>query len=311
MQKPKPALSKSPNSKTDIITLESDILSAQFHPRGASLAQLIYKPLNLIVTPECPNRYAPNHYLGTIVGPIANRIAQATFTLDNQTFPLDANEGKHCLHGGRFGLSEQDWQATEINDDSVTFTLDVADGDMGFAGPVRYQACYRLENDKLHINYQALSPRNNYFNLVPHFYFNLNGDAVIDRHHLWIDADYYLPVDDTLIPTGERAKVASTPLDFRDSRHIGNTAIDTNFCLKSSPNDMRDAVILSADNGVSLHVSTNQKGVQIYDARHIGRQFLAIEPQAYPNAINQADFDSPITAPHQLYQSKTIIALRC
>ncbi len=310
MQKPKPALPKSPNSKTDIITLESNISSAVFHPRGASLAQLLYKPLNLIVTPECADRYAPNHYLGTIVGPIANRIAQATFTLDDKLFSLDANEGKHCLHGGRFGLSEQDWQTCEISNDSVIFTLDVADEHMGFPGPVHYRACYRLENEKLHICYQALSPRNNYFNLVPHFYFNLNGDAVIDHHHLWIDADHYLPVDDALIPTGERAKVADTPLDFRENRQIGHVEIDTNFCLNAPKNDMRDAVMLSANNGVRLHVRTNQKGVQIYDARHIGRRFLAIEPQAYPNAINQAGFDSIITTANQLYESKTIIALR-
>ncbi len=302
MPKPKPELPDLPNRENGFITLETDILSAQFYPRGAALAQLIYKPLNLILTPECANRYAPNHYLGTVVGPIANRVAQAKFKLDGEVVMLDANDGKHCLHGGRLGLSEQNWQVAEISDDSVIFTLEVA-------GDTHYRACYRLDNERLHISYQAVSSRKHYFNLAPHFYFNLNGDAVIDNHHLWIDADHYLPVDDTMIPTGERAEVADTLFDFRKSRSIGNAEIDTNFCLNTRSNDMRDAVILSADNGISLHVRTNQKGVQIYDARHMGRRFLAIEPEAFPNAINQAEFESVITGVGEVYESRMVITI--
>ena len=53
-------------------------------------------------------------------------------------------------------------------------------------------------------------------NLTNHAYFNLKGEnagSVLD-HELWLGCVSYLPTDDTLIPTGEIAPVAGTPMDF-------------------------------------------------------------------------------------------------
>jgi aldose 1-epimerase len=39
-------------------------------------------------------------YLGASVGRYANRIAEGRFLLDDQTYQLSRNEGRHHLHGG-------------------------------------------------------------------------------------------------------------------------------------------------------------------------------------------------------------------
>ncbi|MBT8412552.1 MAG: hypothetical protein KJP02_12260, partial [Octadecabacter sp.] len=48
-----------------------------------------------------------------------------------------------------------------------------------------------------------------------HGYFNLDGGANITNHHLQIDSQTYLPVDDDLIPTEEVAALAGKRVDFR------------------------------------------------------------------------------------------------
>ena len=290
----------------DIVELNSSILQAKFHRHGAALHQLIYKPSARILTSQCPAPYLPNHYLGTIVGPVANRIANAQFTLDNHAFALDANEGTNCLHGGRMGLSELDWQLSDISADRVSFEVTLADGHMGFPGPSHFKAIYQLDEDKLHVNYYATSPRNNYFNLAPHFYFNLNGDSTINQHSLWVDAAHYLPVDAQLIPVFGMAPLADTAFDFYNMRAIGDMAIDHHFCFRAQPKQMRDVLKLVAEDGMQLQLSTNQVGVQIYDARHMARQFLAIEPQACPNAMNHPDFCDQLLVPaNQPYEHKS------
>ena len=47
-----------------------------------------------------------------------------------------------------------------------------------------------------------------------------------------INADAYLPVDETLIPTGEIIKVKETPLDFTSSKKIGKEINADNKQLK-------------------------------------------------------------------------------
>ena len=75
-------------------------------------------------------------------------------------------------------------------------------------------------------------------------------------HEICINADYYTPVSESLIPTGEIAPVASNPtFDLRIPKRLGdmlpncpggeNNGYDHNFCVngnfvkKSDPSDMR------------------------------------------------------------------------
>ena len=50
-------------------------------------------------------------------------------------------------------------------------------------------------------------------------------------------------------------------------------------------------------------LTTNQAGLQIYDAKHLNRSHLAIEPQGWPNAINEKTFPSQIYNSNEIYRS--------
>src|SRR5690242_2240860 len=53
-------------------------------------------------------------YFGAIVGRYANRIANATFTLDGVKYTLAKNDGPNSLHGGTNWFNKQLWEAKEF-----------------------------------------------------------------------------------------------------------------------------------------------------------------------------------------------------
>ena len=285
--------------------LETDCLRAAFHARGAAIARLIYKPLDLDLLSACPDRHASCHYENTVVGPIANRIAGARFEIDGELFRLNQNEGRNCLHGGSEGLSELDWEPGEVLENSVAFSVAIEDRHMGFPGPSKFRACYALEGNRLLITLAADSPRPNYFNLAPHLYINLDGSKRIDGHRLQIRADSYLPTDGEKLPTGKQQEVKNTEFDFRAPGKITNRIIDHNFCLQGE--GLREVVKLCGSGGLQLQLATDQQGLQVYTRDHAGRDYLAVEPQAWPNAVNETSFSSRVTRPGETYVSTSVL----
>jgi galactose mutarotase-like enzyme len=47
-----------------------------------------------------------NPYLGCSVGRVANRIRDAKFTIEDQTYTVSANVAPHTLHGGAVGFNK-------------------------------------------------------------------------------------------------------------------------------------------------------------------------------------------------------------
>ena len=59
---------------------------------------------------------AQDKYLGATVGRVANRIGGAAFSLNGWNYPLAANNGPNCLHGGVHGFHEAVWTAVPEGD---------------------------------------------------------------------------------------------------------------------------------------------------------------------------------------------------
>ena len=168
--------------------------------------------------------YNGNFHFGALIGRFANRIAQGRFILDGRSHQLPINNGPNSLHGGPDGFGRRNWTLTPAGEDAVTLALLSPDGDAGYPGAMRIAVTYRLHDDgALRIDYEAATDRPTIINLTSHSYFNLagNGAGSVERHVARIDADHYTPVDENLIPTGEIAEVAGTPLDFRTPIEIG------------------------------------------------------------------------------------------
>ncbi len=280
-------------------------------------------------------------YFGCVVGRFANRIANGRFSLDGKEYTLAANLPPHHLHGGVKNFSKVVWTAEEmIGEDSIgiKFTHVSPDGDEGYPGNLQLEVKYILRDDNtLSFEYHALTDQATIVNLTQHSYFNLNEskDHILD-HQLMINADLFLPADETMIPTGEKWKVEATPFDFRNAKAVGRDidsddnqliighGYDHCFVIRDDGDALRHAATLEdMQSGRRMEVYTTEPGVQLYTANFlrsampgkynfalVPRSGLCLETQHFPDSPNHPGFPSVVLRPGEKYYSKTMLTFR-
>lgn len=263
----------------------------------------------------------PLHYFGAIVGPVANRIRDARTELDGRSLKFDPNgAGGHVLHGGEMGLNHKIWDIEAADETRVLFATAAPDGEGGFPGNRRFTAEFRLDGAALLMTLGAETDAPTLVNLANHSYWNVGGGADFHGHLLQIDAERWLPTDETNRPTGEIRAVAGTPMDFRTPRALtAADAIDHNFCLADSRRALTEVASLTGPDGTRLDIATTEPGLQIYDTRHLpaegiagldGRRYgpragVAIEAQLWPDAPTYPEFPSIRLDPGASYEQVT------
>lgn len=277
--------------------------------------------------------YLGDHpYFGSTVGRYCNRIAKGKFTVDGQEYTLATNNGPNHLHGGKVGLNKVVWNAEPVTTDSgvgVKFNYLSKDGEEGYPGNVDVTALYTLNNDnELVIEFTASTDKACPVNLTNHCYWNLAGEGsgTIRDHELMIAGDKYLPVDDTLIPTGESADVAGTPLDFTQPERIGArldqiqadpVGYDHCFVLRGEIGEMKLAArVKDTVSGRVMEIRTTQPGIQFYSGNFLDgseanrgyKQYegFCLETQHFPDSPNQPSFPSTVLKPGETYKHTTI-----
>ena len=288
-----------------------------------------------------------NPYFGNSVGRFGNRICDGKFTLDGQDYTLATNNdpgGIPChLHGGVDGFNRRIWTATPKPDENaITFRYVSADGEEGYPGTLTTEITYQL-NDDNELSWTAVATTDapTILNIVQHAYWNLSGDhaTTINDHVLMLPCDRYLPTNAGLIPTGEIAPVAGTPMDFTQPTVIGSR-VDQSFdaleygggydhCwVFENPNV--DGVALAArvkdpKTGRVMEVHSNQLAVQFYGGNFLTpedfqgefaagkggmayefRTALCLETEGFPDAPNQPDFPSAVLRPGETYEHKMV-----
>ncbi len=275
--------------------------------------------------------------MGKIPGRYANRIAKGHFTLDGKVYELPVNNGPNHLHGGPSGFQNQVWDSRE-KDGGVEFMYFSEDGEMGYPGNLKAVVRYEWsEENELKLILMAETDAPTIVNLTNHAYFNLNGEGSGDvlSHELKLNASEYLPTDETLIPLGETAPVAGTPMDFVNAKPVGRDIREDFPALKygkgydscwvidgSAGETVRFAAELhSPESGRTLQVYTTQPGVQIYTGNWLegcpegkcGRSYhdyegIAIECQRFPDTPNNPDYPSAVLRPGEVYHEAIIFA---
>ena len=279
-----------------------------------------------------------NPYFGALIGRYGNRIANGNFKLDGQSYKLDINNPPNHLHGGLKGFHKVVWKPKEIlNDSDVSLELTYLSKHMeeGYPGNLDVKVTYTLNNkDELSVFYEAETDKKTIINLTQHSYFNLSGNFSNDilDHEIRINADAFLPVDETLIPTGEIRSVLGSPFDFRKSKLIGQD-IDTNnkqiefgkgydhcWVINNQNNGLRSvATAYHSESGRVLDVYSDLPGLQFYSgnfldgtlkSKKVGyyelRSGFCLETQYYPDSPNQENFPSVILKPGEVYKSNTV-----
>jgi aldose 1-epimerase len=274
---------------------------------------------------------------GAIIGRYGNRIANGSFTIDDETYTLAKNNGNNHLHGGLRNFSKKVWDVVEEKTSREKLTLHYLsiDGEEGYPGNLNVRVVYSLtENNELIIDYNATTDRPTHVNLTNHSYFNLaagNFEPVYE-HELQIHAKQFVPGDEALIPLGELWDVKDTPMDFNQTTSIGKRINDDYEQLKKGKgydhtyvlNNEKGALIKYANvyepsTGRTMECWTSEPGVQLYTANHFnGKQTgkngvkyqrhaaLCLETQHYPDTPNQPGFPTTLLRPEQIYKTTTI-----
>ncbi len=274
-------------------------------------------------------------YFGATVGRVANRIAKGKFTLNGQEYTLAVNDGPNTLHGGLKGFDKVIWKAEPISrpdGPSIKLIRRSPDGEEGYPGNLDVSVQFTVtEQNELKIEYTATTDKATPINLSNHSYFNLAGRTTepVLGHELMLAADHYTPVDETLMPTGEIAPVAGTPLDFTKPTDIGArikelkgepTGYDHNFVLDSGGKSLALAVrVYEPKTGRVMELSTTEPGVQFYtgnflDGTITGKDGIAyrkhhafcLEAQHYPDSIHHANFPSAVLERGKTYTQTTV-----
>ena len=273
-------------------------------------------------------------FFGAVIAPSANRIGGASFELNGETYPLKKNNGENNLHSDEeLGAHKRVWDITE-NEDSVTFTLKNADGELGFPGNKEFKVTYSLNDENgLKIAYEATSDKDTIINPTNHSYFNLkrHKEGTIEDHKITLLASNYTPADEASIPYGDIVSVEGTPMDLRQELVIGekidsdfdqlNFAVgyDHNWVTDNCNGEVRKIATVKAPGDVRvMEVYTDLPGVQFYagnfidpqtgkdGASYAKRSGLCLETQCYPDSIHRPNFPSVVYGPTKAYKSTTI-----
>lgn len=269
---------------------------------------------------------------GALIGRYGNRINQGRFAIDGVEYQLPQNNYGHCLHGGPKGFHHSVWDAEQLNDSTLSLTLQSPDGEDGFPGNINVNVVYTVTSDNgLNIEYTATTDAPTILNLTNHSYFNLSGDPSKDMLNqiLWFDADGFTPIDSTFMTSGEILPVAGTPFDFTTPKALGadienedeqlanGLGYDHNMVLREGRDITAAAVsVYAPTSGIKMEIFTCEPGIQFYAGNFLDgtvkgkngiayprRSAVCLESQHFPDSPNKPQWASVVVRPGETYKS--------
>ena len=281
---------------------------------------------------------SPKKHLSTLVGRYANRIKDGKFSIDKEIYQLEKNNKNNHLHGGPKGFNTKVWDAVQMSFNEVRMYYTSNNGEEGYPGKLYMEVDFIFNDDnELILKYKGNTDKKTIVNMTHHLFVNLDGVkeplTTIENHLLTLNANFYLPTDETQIPTGEIKRVDGTNFDFLTPREIGKTinnyddpqiktgdGYDHCFVVnKQSYGDLALAgKLVSPQSGRTMEIYTTEPGIQIYTAnshngflgnngvKMIRRSGIAFEAQHFPNSPNVGFFPSVVLKPGETYTQTTI-----
>jgi len=253
-------------------------------------------------------------YLGATIGRVCNRIGKGIFSLGGKTYSLAVNCGPNHSHGGLVGFNRRMWSVSRETD-GLKFSLFSPDGEEGYPGNLRVSVTFSLSDDcVLTLTYDAVADQDTILNMTSHCYYNLNGFGTAMEHELQIFAERFLQTDRDGLPTGAYLDVADTPFDFRTPKIVSEQicgshpqlTIGCGYDHTYALSGRKAAVLKSLESGISMTITTDLPGMQLYSANHLTkrtgkngaammpRNAICLETQLYPDGMAHYGFPSPV-----------------
>lgn len=248
-----------------------------------------------------------NGHRGEVVGPVANRIANASFSIDGKVYTLGKNfHSRHTLHSAGANWGDRNWKEVAFKEDGIELSLHTQSLDGGFPGDHDVNVKYTLnEEGELSILYRVKSSEKCPLAMTNHTYFVLD-DRDSRYVKVMIPSREYIEVESTdLIPLVDNpTPVKGTDYDFTTPVLVGERrggAYDNTWLLE------KDAVITAEGNKASLTVRTDEPGVQMYTASTLPDAFcgIAFETGRCPDTPNRPDFPQCWSDRDKEYRSYT------
>ena len=275
---------------------------------------------------------AKEKYFGALIGRYGNRIGKGKFSLDGKEYTLVTNNGANHLHGGNKGYDAVVWDAKQTDEQTLELRYVSKHLEEGYPGNLTVKVRYNLtDNNELTTEYWATTDEATVVNLTHHSFFNLRGagNGTINDHLLQVNAPYYTPVDEGLIPTGDITTVENSPFDFQTLTAIGKRigenheqlkfggGYDHNFVLNQSLEGLNYAAkVVEPVSGRTMEVYTNEPGLQFYGGNFLDgsitgkggkaygyRTAFCLETQHFPDSPNKPHFPSTRLDPGKEYYS--------
>lgn len=280
---------------------------------------------------------SPEPYLSTLIGRYGNRICKGQYRLNGKLYQLPVNNGPNSLHGGNKGFNARVWDAMMMNDETLILNYVSSYGEEGYSGELKVTVAYTFNDDnELIIEYLATTNKKTIVNLTSHGFFSLTGTAnptpTVDNLICEINADFYLPIDETCIPTGEIRTVADTPFDFRKPKAVGKDIDADNEQIRNGHGYDHCYVLNKQEEGElsfaaritepeskrTMEVYTTEPGMQLYTdnwadgykgqhgATFPRRSGICFEAQHFPDSPNRPYFPTVVLRPGEQYKQTTI-----
>lgn len=269
-------------------------------------------------------------YIGALIGRCANRISNASFSLDGKQVHVSKNQGDNQLHGGIKGFNSAYWHIEKTETDRgeiLELHYTSIDGESGYPGTMKVVVKYILtDENEVIIEYSATTDAPTIANFTQHTYFNLSGNLEpnILTHEIELYADSFLPIDEFGLPTGKIESISKLCdskntlqhlLESGTSQIVLANGLDHCFVVSNSNKNKlkKFAKLTSSVTDISLTVFTNQEAFQCYSGNFLQGYFekhagICIETQAYTNSINQPSFPSVVLLPSGKYERKTVFS---
>ncbi len=278
---------------------------------------------------------AEDQCYGAVIGRYAGRIAAGKFSIDDNHYQLEVNNGNNAIHGGHHGFQTKVWDGVQVTNGTVEFSYVSMDGEEGYPGEMQVKVTYRLTDaNELIIDFEYSSDKKTVANIINHNFWNLNGEysGTVHDHSLKIFTDQFLAINKDCIPVKPIAG-HNTAFDFTDFRKIGEwiddddeqikngSGYDHSFVFEKSVSAQPKlmAIAIGDRSGIQMEIHSTEPAIHFYTGNFMNcfdpaktglsdhaRTAFCLETQHYPDSPNNPDAPSTLIEPGKIYTSTTI-----